>query len=818
MKRFTKILFVVCVLMLSMAMTAFAEEAKTVTTEAELTEALEAGGKVKLGADIDVSTAITIPSGVTVTLDLNGYDINGGWNGSSTTNHIYVISNYGTFTVEDSIGDGKIVSRGVYNYGTMILNGGTIDACDGNGGYAVNNEPGSIFKMNGGKVIASYEDDGKLSSGGGDATALDVPAGCTTTLNGGIIENVCDFTFAITAAGTLNVPANSTVVVMGAHGAIFVSAGVTTIDGGKFVSTGYTIDGGTSKRTDNVLYVSGGELNINGGTFVGDSDTASGGACIYDVAGTVTVSGGSFGGSSGGDVWGATGTTINGGTFENLIETSHVSVGAIITNKGETVVKNEDGTTTAVAAQIGTEYFATLQDAIDAVQEGETIVILGDITFTEGANGSTNGISYTRGVNFILDLNGKTITSNLGGNALRFKIGDGNSITNTEVTITIKNGKVVSGSNNWCAISGATADNSGNKLVLDLVDLTVEASKGGDYAVKSWAGAKVTAKNVTINATYAGAFYAIGGEIVLDDCTVNQQGLWSAPYLSMAVAVSKGGKATVNSGSYTTEPLGVADANNQGSSHGSWCVGVMNSGGTLIINDGTFANGNYGDDSLATAGRGVVMADTGAIVEINGGSFNAIKDIVDYLNNLNDASKNPVVTIKGGTYSANPKNNTWIKVAKGYEVVKKDGVYIVEEKIYTLADIFTFKGYSIDNDRSGIAAGFTVDFEALEAYETQNGVKLSFGSLFTAEDINNASIKTNLTSYKSVNINLIISGISIDNPAHMEANFIMALYVNDGEAISYVSAGGVGDASTVATVRYDDVVALVPSTTKEDEQ
>ena len=38
--------------------------------------------------------------------------------------------------------------------------------------------------MNGGVVAATYEDDYQSSSGGYDATALKIPAGCTATLNG----------------------------------------------------------------------------------------------------------------------------------------------------------------------------------------------------------------------------------------------------------------------------------------------------------------------------------------------------------------------------------------------------------------------------------------------------------------------------------------------------------------------------------------------------------------------------------------------------------------------------------------------------------
>ncbi|MBR2014459.1 MAG: hypothetical protein IJ998_03445 [Alistipes sp.] len=327
--------------------------------------------------------------------------------------------------------------------------------------------------------------------------------------------------------------------------------------------------------------------------------------------------------------------------------------------------------TEAYVANIGTQGYETLQAAIEAVQEGETISLTKDLEFTEGING--NGISYTDNKSFTLDLKGKTVTSDLGNNALRFKIGDGNEVTNTEVTINIVNGKIVSGANNWCAISAAVADNSSNKLTLNLEKLDVENYKAGDYAVKAYAGTVINAENVDITSSYGGGFYAVGGELVLDNCTANQKGLHTAPYMSMAVAVSTKGKATVNSGTYTTEPSAASDGYNQGTSHGSWAAGVMNSGGELIINGGTFANGNFGDDALATAARGLIFGDTASNIVINDGVFNALKNIIDYQNNLG-AQPNPYIVINGGDFSADPTDVTSygsVVVAEGKVAVQQ---------------------------------------------------------------------------------------------------------------------------------------------------
>ena len=370
----------------------------------------------------------------------------------------------------------------------------------------------------------------------------------------------------------------------------------------------------------------------------------------------------------------ALGYLYGGNSTSKLTGNLSVEDVAITTSNGVTPEVND-----AVASIDGTIYF-NLQSAIEAVAEGEKITVLRDVIFTTGANGSTNGISYTRGVSFTLDLNGKTITSNLGNNALRFKIGDGNNVTGKEVTVNIQNGKIVSGSNNWCAISAATADNSSNKLIMNLSNLQVEANKAGDLAVKSWTGAVINTTNVDITANYAGGFYACGGEIVLDnESSVTQKGLHTAPYMSYAFGVSSGGKMTINGGTYSAVPAVASDANNQGASHGSSVGGVMSSGGTLIINGGTFSNDNFGE-AAPTAPRSLLMADAGAVVTINGGTFNAMAKIVDPTNNTGVASKNAQVTIAGGTYSANPTDAPYnlVKLAENYVAVKNnDGVWNV---------------------------------------------------------------------------------------------------------------------------------------------
>jgi len=96
--------------------------------------------------------------------------------------------------------------------------------------------------------------------------------------------------------------------------------------------------------------------------------------------------------------------------------------------------------------------------------------------------------------------------------------------------------------------------------------------------------------NTEIYANYGGGVEAAGGNIELSNVKIEQKGMYTAPYNSMTISVNGGGKAIVHSGTYTTECITAEEANNQGSSHGPWTAGVLNSGGTLIIKGGTFSN------------------------------------------------------------------------------------------------------------------------------------------------------------------------------------------------------------------------------------
>ena len=270
------------------------------------------GGNIDLGDLFGVTRAaatlpIVIPEGNVVALDLNGFNLTTPFVEGSTTNHAYAFENHGNLTIQDSNskGNGQIIARGIFNYGTMTLKSGTINACDGNGGYGVRNYEGAKFVMNGGSIVTSYEDDNQVDKGGYDATTLRIDEGATATINGGTINNICDYTFAIDNYGTTTVMGGT---ITSIHSTVS-SYGTMTINGGTFTCNG--LEGITAHA---LVAWDGSETTINGGTFDG-KDNYNGFNVDADKGAIVNINGGKFLPVHSGSLYGEGTINVMGGTF-----------------------------------------------------------------------------------------------------------------------------------------------------------------------------------------------------------------------------------------------------------------------------------------------------------------------------------------------------------------------------------------------------------------------------------------------------------------------------------------------------------------------
>ena len=268
------------------------------------------------------NNSLTIAEGVTTVIDLNGKRIS--TVEQSTGRHYYAIYNYGNLTIKDSGENGAIVSRGIYNYGTMTLESGKIDACDANGGYAVKNEPNATFVMNGGSVVTSYED-GDAPTEGYDATTIRNDEGATATFNGGVVNNISNYTFALDNAGTVTVNAGTFTSV---HSTVS-TYGTMIINGGTF-----TCDGLEGISAHALVAWDGSETTINGGTFDG-KDNYNGFNIDACEGAVVNIYGGNFLPVHSGSLYGEGTINVMGGTFFDDPSARVVT--------GYKVAKNEEG-------------------------------------------------------------------------------------------------------------------------------------------------------------------------------------------------------------------------------------------------------------------------------------------------------------------------------------------------------------------------------------------------------------------------------------------------------------------------------------------
>lgn len=187
-----------------------------------------------------------------------------------------------------------------------------------------------------------------------------------------------------------------------------------------------------------------------------------------------------------------------------------------------------EGTPAGVAKVDGKNY-SSLQEAINAAQDGETVTLLADATEDAVINKSIT-----------LDLGGKTLTNTNAGKAT-LTIAKG-------ATATVKNGSIVGGTgfytiqNNGTATLKdvtATAGNTGSSMLDNLGTLTIESGSysGGLDVVKSEEGSTLTINGGKFELSYAvsnsftGVIYAYGttaingGEFVCSATGPN----WASP-------------------------------------------------------------------------------------------------------------------------------------------------------------------------------------------------------------------------------------------------------------------------------------------------
>lgn len=203
--------------------------------------------------------ALVIPSGRTITIDLNGHTLNRGLNAALADGA--VIRNSGTLTVRDSVGGGAITGGytsgdggGIWNEGTLTLEGGAITGnhAQKNGG-GVYNDARATLNLKGGEISNNYAG----SEGGGAYT------------NGVLEQTGGEFKGNSALTG----------------GGMRINGGTATVAGGVMTGNAATAYHGGA------IYIGGGTLNLYGGTLTGNRATMEGGGILYGAGATLNVKG-----------------------------------------------------------------------------------------------------------------------------------------------------------------------------------------------------------------------------------------------------------------------------------------------------------------------------------------------------------------------------------------------------------------------------------------------------------------------------------------------------------------------------------------------
>ena len=205
-------------------------------------------------------TAIVIPEGKEITLDLNGYTLDRGLSAAAANGS--VITNNGTLTITDSSpaktgtvtgGYNTAAGGAVLNNGTLTVEGSVITGNCAQEGGAIANKSGAELTFNGGTVTgntthqwggAGILNQGTMTMNGGEITDNRVTA---TGMNGaGIWTN-----------GSLTVTGGSitgNVSQTGNGGGIYYSGGTLELSGSPVIT------GNTASGADNDLFINGSDM------------------------------------------------------------------------------------------------------------------------------------------------------------------------------------------------------------------------------------------------------------------------------------------------------------------------------------------------------------------------------------------------------------------------------------------------------------------------------------------------------------------------------------------------------------------------------
>ena len=598
--------------MTAQVMDAKGASVKAFATLAEAIAAAAKGSTVTLLADTRENVTID----KALTLDLNGFTLNGGTveakpaltiTARTVTIKDSSEAQTGTIMREDTAENSGVSSHYVIdiqgNAWVMFESGKVTN----NSGSAAGK--GASLVRIGDDSVAKYP--GLVIKGGtftqDNFVVIKVGRGYLT-LNGGTLNSANSYAIenwfsATIKGGTVNGPVAAWTYSDGSNSTL-------TVEGGTINGNVFSVNYGSAESKVAKVKITGGTVNGALGTYI-----YSNGLTATEDATKATIG-------------------ITGGTFAND-PTKYVVEGATVTKNSE----GKFGVEKAYLAKVGNTSYYTMEEAFKAqTASGEPVVLLRDYT--------TRGTFNSGSSNRTVDLNGHTWTyTGTDFDCAAFEI------NYPDVTLTVKNGTVVSGSMVGLIPSamGGTIkyDNSG--LVLEGVTATANGNSGIETNGNN-TNDTVTLKNSTLNVPNGfGIYFPSSGTLTLDNSTVNAK--------TMGVQVCAG-SLSINEGSaVTVTGDAVPKAEDDGAIQDGAAISVVNRTGYKGLGTVTVSGGEF----TAKEGNSAIKA-------------------YDWANKTESdfTADKGTVAVSGGTFSSEIKSEY---CAEGFEpVANTDGTYTVGAK------------------------------------------------------------------------------------------------------------------------------------------
>lgn len=585
-------------------------------TLAAAIEAAARNSTVKLIADTRENVTISTPY---VTLDLNGFTLNGGQEKGkpalTVTARVTVKDSSeaqtGTIMREDTAENSGVSSHYVIDIqgsGWLTFESGKVTNNSGNtagkgaslvrvGDDSVAKQPGLV--INGGtftqnNFIVIKVDRGYLTLNDGTLNSTDsyaIENWFRATIKGGTVNGTA-------AAWTYSGGFNSTLEIIGG-----------------------TVNGDVSSVNYGSAENKVAKVSITGGTVTGELDTRSYDPTTGELTSITDASKATIG--------------ITGGTFKKDPTKYVIEDSAITANADGTF-----GVAKAYLAKVGNTSYYTMDEAFKAqTASGEAIVLLRDYTTGSTFNSGT--------VARVVDLGGHTWTcTGTDANSAAFEI------NNPNASLTVKNGKIVSSQLVGLIPSamGGTIKYDNSSLTFENVEMSTTATSGIETNGNN-TNDSVTLRNSTLNVPNGfGIYFPSSGTLTIDNSTINAK--------TMGVQVCAG-SLSINAGSTITVSGGpVEKIENDGAIQDGAAISIVN------------RTGYKGLGKIEVTG-GTFTAKANSAIKAYNWANNTESDFT--------ADKG-TVAVSGGTFSsAVPKDYC----AEGYVTVKNsDGTYSVKEGKY----------------------------------------------------------------------------------------------------------------------------------------